>query len=328
MITVTGKIENAAGVTLHATIDFVSQSTPLISAGVVTTNTDKTIRSNPADGTFSVALAAGNYEVAITAEGQATTFNIAVPDGNGTVAIDTLVTTAVVYPYIAPNTVWNGQRAGHITFIPTAPPPAPTTQEIAYAGGGVDSGDNRYFYFVSYITPTGETIVSPALAVHLGSGAPTPNQANRIFLQANPAGVTSVRNWRSYVDNGHAYDTTHFPANVGLLATVSPSVGYYDDWESTAQFAARVNTAIIAPLLNTTAGELLSSAGTVCAYISDQGLAVPSLLTVQAGASFPGSNLRLTPGVGFELYNFDTQLWHTLLCTGNPAQLSLSVGHS
>ncbi|HZQ46823.1 MAG TPA: hypothetical protein VFC07_07430 [Verrucomicrobiae bacterium] len=37
----------AAGATLHATIDFISKSTPLIGAGVITTNTDKTIRSNP-----------------------------------------------------------------------------------------------------------------------------------------------------------------------------------------------------------------------------------------------------------------------------------------
>src|SRR5215469_4652170 len=102
MITVTGKIEDATGAVLHATIDFVSRSTPLASGGIVTTNTDARILSNPSDGTFSVPLAAGNYQVTVSAGGQSTTFIIAVPPGNGAAGIDTLVTTPLTYPFVAP----------------------------------------------------------------------------------------------------------------------------------------------------------------------------------------------------------------------------------
>lgn len=327
MTTVTGKIEDASGATLHAQIDFVSKSTPLVAAGIITTNTDKTIRSNASDGTFSVTLAAGNYTVTITAQGETTTFNIAVPPGNATVSIETIVTSPVTYPFVAPNTLWDGTRAGHITFIPTAPPPAPTFSEITYAGGTIDQGDSRYSYFISYVTATGETVVSPVLAVHIGTGSPTADRANRIFLVANTTGVTNVHIWRTIADTGHAYDVTKFPAGVGLLATVIPSADHYDDWESPAAFAARVDTTI-PPLLNTTAGELLSSAGTVCAYVSDQGLAIPSALQVLASAMFPGANIRITQGVGLEIYNFDTQLWYTLICSGNPPAIGISTGHN
>src|ERR1700722_7237466 len=102
MITVTGKIEDAAGAVLHARIDFTSQSTPLVGAGIVTTNTDVSIRSNPSDGTFSVQLEPGSYQVDISAEGQTTSFTIAVPNGRGFSAIDTLTTSPSLYPFIAP----------------------------------------------------------------------------------------------------------------------------------------------------------------------------------------------------------------------------------
>src|SRR5262245_22165306 len=130
MITVTGKIENAAGETLHARIDFTSRSTPLVAGGVITTNTGKTLRTNPATGEFSVQLAPGNYQVTITAEGQLTTFNIAVPEGDDTLDIGDLTATPLLYPFVAPNTVWNGIRTGHITFQPLADPGAPTTAPV------------------------------------------------------------------------------------------------------------------------------------------------------------------------------------------------------
>jgi len=88
MMTITGKIEDGTGAPIHATLDFISRSTPLIaSGGVVTTNTDTRIKSNASDGTFSLALAAGNYQVTVTAKGQTTAFNIAVPPGNGAAQI-------------------------------------------------------------------------------------------------------------------------------------------------------------------------------------------------------------------------------------------------
>ena len=314
MITVTGQVQDATGAAIHATIDFVSKSTPLAGSGVITTNTDERILSNPSDGTFSVELAPGNYQVIIAANGQSTTFNIAVPDGGGSATIDTLVTTPLVYPFVAPNTVWNGQWAGNITFLPIAPPLAPTSSEISYAGGNIDSGSNKYAYWVSYVTATGETALSPLLQVSYGGGSNNPNKATRVFLQPNPTGVTNVRIWRTYADNGNSYDMAAFPTSVGLLATVSPAAAYYDDWESTAQFAARV-TATVPPLYNTTAGQLLSSNGTVCAFITDRGL------------FFPGANCRIKPGVGLQVYNFTTKLWHTLLNVGNPAQWGVDSGN-
>jgi hypothetical protein len=314
MTTVTGKIENAAGVTLHATIEFVSKSTPLVSAGVITTNTDTTIRSNPSDGTFAVQLATGNYQVTITADGQQSAFSIAVPAGDGTASIETLVTTPLVYPFVAPNSVWNGQWAGNITFLPIAAPPAPTVTEVAYPGGNINAiGDERYSYWVSYVTANGETNIGPQCAVH-ESGTAAANLAKRIFLTPNPTGVIAVNIWRTFTDNHHSYDSAGFPRNVGLLATVSPSAGYYDDWEGTAQFAARVS-ATVPPLYNTSAGQLLSSGGTVGAYITDQGL------------FFPGANCRIRAGFGLQIYNFDTQLWYTLLNAGNPAQWGLDAGN-
>src|SRR5579859_7646422 len=150
MTTITGKIEDAAGATLNARIDFLSQSTPLVSAGVITTHTDKTIRSDPATGEFSVPLAPGNYQVVITAAGRTTSFNIAVPDDNATHAIEEVVSTPLAYPFAAPNTVWNGQRAGHITFLPIANPAAPATQAIQYTGGGHQTNTDVFAYQIAW----------------------------------------------------------------------------------------------------------------------------------------------------------------------------------
>jgi hypothetical protein len=315
MFTVTGKIEDTTGATLHATMDFVSKSTPLAGAGIVTTNTDTTIRSNPSDGTFSVGLAAGNYSVTITASGQTTSFNIVVPSSSGTASIDTLVSSPLAFTATPPNQLWNGTWPGNITFQPLAAPPLPTWSEVSYAGGNINAiGDERYAYWVSYVTASGQTFVSPQLQTH-DNGSATPNMANRIFLTPNVSGVTSVNIWRTFSDNGHDYDIASWPNFVGLLATVTPSTASYDDWESTAAFAARVNTAIIPPLYNTTAGQLLSSNGTVCAYVTDHGL------------FFPGANCRIVAGYGLQIYNFTTKLWYTLLNTGNPAQWSLDAGN-
>ena len=151
MITITGQIQDATGAALHATIDFVSKSTPLAGGGVVTTNTDARILSNPSDGTFSVELAPGNYQVTVAANGQSTTFNIAVPAGNSSMTIDTLVTTPLVYPYVAPNVLWNGQWAGNITFLPASAPPAPTAAQVTYAGGNIQRGGERTLFLLDLL---------------------------------------------------------------------------------------------------------------------------------------------------------------------------------
>jgi hypothetical protein len=155
--------------------------------------------------------------------------------------------------------------------------------------------------------------VSAPASVH-ENGSATPNLANRIVLQPNPTGVTSVHIWRTFLDLGHSYDSSTFPRFVGLLATLNPAAAFYDDWESTAQFAARVSSAV-PPLYNTSAGQLLSSGGTVCAYITDQGL------------FFPGANCRIRAGFGIQIYNFTTKLWYTLLNSGSPPQWTLDAGN-
>jgi hypothetical protein len=40
------------------------------------------------------------------------------------------------------------------------------------------------------------------------------------------------------------------------------------------------------------------------------------------------TNIRLMPGYGLQIYNPDTNLWHTLLSQGNPAQIDLDAGHA
>ena len=99
MFTVTGTIQDTTGEPLHATMDFISKSTPIAGGGIILTNTDKRVRSDPSDGTFSVALGAGTYNVIIAANGQSTMFNIVVPSGTGTATLDTLTTVPLVFPF-------------------------------------------------------------------------------------------------------------------------------------------------------------------------------------------------------------------------------------
>jgi len=142
MSTITGTIEDATGAPLHARIDFLSKSTPLAGGGIVNTNTDLTVRTNPTAGTFSVVLVGGNYQVVITAQGQSSTFNIVVPSDNLTYTIDQVTATPLAFVFTPPNTVWNGTRAGHITFLPLASPlAAPTLQTGNYGAGSMGAGD-------------------------------------------------------------------------------------------------------------------------------------------------------------------------------------------
>jgi hypothetical protein len=317
MITITGQIQDATGAALHATIDFASKSTPLAGGGVVTTNTDARILSNPSDGTFSVMLAPGNYQVTIAANGQSTSFNIAVPAGDSSVTIDTLVTTPLTYPFVTPNVIWNGRWAGNITFLPMGAPSVPTFTVVADAASHLstlNSGDSMV-YWVSYVTATGETFVSDQGSFS-NTVQPMGLNSVRVNLAVDPPGVIAKRIWRTTANMaGGAYEMLSFPANIQLLATVAPGAAYYQDWESNADLIAR-NDGVIPPLYNTTAGQLLSNNGTACAFITD------------AGLFFPGANCRIKPDFGLQVYNFTTKLWYTLLVTGNPAQLSLDAGNS
>jgi hypothetical protein len=299
MITVTGKIEDATGAVLHARIDFTSQSTPLVGAGIVTTNTDVSIRSNPSDGTFSVQLAPGSYQVDISAEGQTTSFAIAVPNGSGFAAIDTLTTSPLLYPFVAPNTVWNRVLNGNITVSAIANPPAPTTAAVVYSGGHQTSASS-FEYQIAWQDQYGNLTASSPDA---RNAAPTgSNNATRVLLPTPPSGVASVNIYRSNAASPNRW----------LLATVAANVTFYDDWQSQADFAAALG--LLAPPFNTTAGGFIDSGGSQIAFLSAQGIALP------------GSNARYKSGAGWQLFNTTTSLWHTLLCVNNPPQLGFDAG--
>jgi hypothetical protein len=315
MITITGIIEDASGANLHATLHFVSLSTPLVGAGVITTNSDIIIKSNPADGTFSVPLAAGNYQVLISAGGKTSSFMMAVPAGSGYASIESLVSSPLVYTYSAPASLWNGVWAGSVQFTPLPTPAAPTAVEIPHTGGNVDSGAAHYSYWISFVTSVGETVVSSAANLALTGGVASPDKAISLSWNATPSGVTAVRVWRTFVDAGHTYDLAAFPAGVGLLATLPASTTSYIDIENTAQFAARA-TAEVPPLYNTTAGKFLDGNGAAMACFTD------------ADIIFPGSNIRVKRNTGLQIYNPDTALWHTLVVSGNPPRLGIDAGNT
>jgi hypothetical protein len=177
----------------------------------------------------------------------------------------------------------------------------------------LNAGDSMV-YWVSYVTQTGETFVG-AQASFINLNQPMGLFSVRVNLEVNPAGVVAKRIWRTTVNMASTeYDPSLFPLNVQLLATVAPGAGYYQDWESNADLVAR-NDGTIPPLFNTTAGQLLSSNGTVCAFITDQGL------------FFPGTNCRIKPGFGLQIYNFTTKLWYTLLNSGATAQWGADAGN-
>jgi hypothetical protein len=305
MTTITGKLENAAGETLHARIDFISKSTPLAGAGVVTTNTDKSLRSNPQTGEFSVTLAPGNYRVEINSEGLTTAFDIAVPEGDATVSIEQVVSSPLAYPFVAPNTVWNGIRAGHITFAPMEEPPAPTSAPFQVSPGiGHQTGADATSYRVVWLNANGDhTAPGPA-----GANTPpvSPNNATRIFLPAAPTGATQTYLYR-IAANGKYY----------LHSTVSPLIGTIDDGLSNAQWEGFLNPDQLAPLYNTTAGGVFGAAG-----------GAAQMQVTDGTIWLPLANARIRAAKGIQLYNFETGLWHTLLCSGNPPQLGCDAGEA
>lgn len=139
MKTIVGQIVSH-GAPVHCLVEFISRSTPLFpGAGKSVPNQTKRLRTNPVTGEFSVGLDAGEYDVIYRTTPRGTTFRIAVPDGDGEMEINEVVTTATAYVYEPPNTLWNGTRAGHITFLPIDPPPMPTTEEVEFEGGNAET---------------------------------------------------------------------------------------------------------------------------------------------------------------------------------------------
>jgi hypothetical protein len=240
--------------------------------------------------------------VQITANGETTTFNIAVPAGNGTASIETLTTTPLLYPFIAPNIVWNSILSGNITVSPIANPPDVTTAPLIYTGGHQTSASS-FNYRIAWQTANGGiTLPSPD---DCANTAPTgSNNATRVFLPVAPSGATATLIYRSNDATSARY----------LLASVAPNVAFYDDWESQADFAATFPQPQM-PAFNSTAGGLIMASGNQAAYFTDKGL------------MFPGTNARIGIGKGLQIQNPDTGLWHTLLCTGNPPQLGVDAGN-
>jgi hypothetical protein len=247
-------------------------------------------------------LAAGNYTVTIAVNGLVTTFTIAVPTGTATMTLDQVVSSPLAYVFTPPNTVWNGTRAGQITFQPIANPAAPTTA-AANSVGGHQTSASSFAYQIAWQDAFGNlTFHSPDVDNTAPTGA---NNSTVLTLPAAVSGVAATLIYRSNADS-----TT----NRYFLAQVAANVTTYTDWQSASDFAGTMNPANKAPLYNGTAGAILTTNGTVVCNLADQGLYVPN------------SNLRIVPGFGLQLYNYDTNLWHTLLCSGNPARISLDAG--
>ena len=288
MTTITGKIESAAGETLHAKIYFTSRSTPQFPPTIVQVNTVKRVLSDEGDGTFSVQLAAGNYAVLVRAKNLDTNFEIAVPEGDATISIEDLVTSSVaVLPGDAPYTVWNGQRAGHVTFLPIADPAAPVITEVDYPGSHIN-GSDEYVYAISHVTPEGETFLSAEVTVNASGD---PDRANRVALAVNPERVTTKRIWRNRLSGAPGASALY------LLAEVAPAVASYDDWESHTDFLARATYPPNPPTFNTTAGSINASARNPILYFSISGLRCLTAAQFDGLATFT-TGLLIPTGAG------------------------------
>lgn len=102
MTTVNGYILDADDVPQHVLITFTPLSTPLAKGGGIVIGKPAILtKPNANDGSFSIQLEAGDYDVSFDTK-PVTIFRISVPADNGTYTIDALVTTALTYTYTAP----------------------------------------------------------------------------------------------------------------------------------------------------------------------------------------------------------------------------------
>ncbi len=282
MITVTGRLEDVAGRALHKQVTFTSQSTPQAGAsGLITGNTTYKLMTNASTGEFSVDLRPGNYSVSYNTSPRTTNFNIALSeeiDGE-TVSIEAVIETVFAQaPGIAPYMVWNGVRAGHVTFQPIDDAPAPTLSAVTDAGSHQSAGET-YRYVISYVTPEGETQL-PSIGFGGAGIFGTAGKSTRVSLEVSPERVTSKRIWRTK-DSGD--DELPY-----LLAEVSPATAHYDDWESHTDFAARAARPPEMPMFNTTAGIINASAGNPILFFSTSGMRCLVAATFDSTASFAG----------------------------------------
>ena len=282
MKTITGIIESSEGVPLHRQIVFTSQSTPQAGAsGLITGNTTALIMSDATTGEFSIALRPGNYTVIYKTTPKETTFRIAVVGESGSVSIDEIIVTEFeTLPSVAPYTVWNGERAGHITFQPVPDADAPALSEVAYGGGHIEN--DEYRYAISLVTEVGETALSEIASI-TGSGGV--DKANRVTMEVAPAGVTAKRIWRNR-ESGTAGSSTMW-----LLTEVIPSATLYDDWESHDDFHVRADQPPVPPNFNTTAGIIYAAPESAILYFSTSGLKLLADVTTEFRISIFGGNM-------------------------------------
>lgn len=128
-------------------------------------------------------------------------------------------------------------------------PEDPTIAFINYAGGSQLTGET-YKYAVSYKTIQGETNLSNVISTATLTPVAFPSQATLLGnilpnpLLYPPDRITKIRIWRNDASGS---------STLYLLAEVNPENINHIDLEDHAQFLARVDTGIVAPVANTTA---------------------------------------------------------------------------
>lgn len=259
MTTITGTCENTLGQSSHVVIEFKSKSTPIVVGGVVTLNTTKRIRSNPTTGAFSIELVAGKYDVTYYSRPTITKFEITVPEGNDTISIEEVTSSELTFVFVAPNTVWNGQRAGHITFLPIENPGVPTLSEVVHGAGNQGPSDS-FKYVIAWMNASGD--VTAASDDVLSSAPSAPENATRVTFPSRPSGVANVLIYRSNDGSLNRY----------LLATVPATSNFYDDFESADDFNNRLDPDELAPTFNLTAGIIYADIDEEILYFSTSGL--------------------------------------------------------
>ena len=115
MTTVTGTIEAPNDAPLHVLVTFALQASPLfLASGKVVLASPVLVKTNPSDGTFSVSLEAGVYQVSFS-NFYGSTYYIAVPATGGPFTIDQLVTPPTVFSY---TTTCSGNPNGQVPALP------------------------------------------------------------------------------------------------------------------------------------------------------------------------------------------------------------------
>lgn len=149
---VTGQIKDCSRFEKSATITFTPKSTPIAESPAVIVSGD-IITQSDTSGLFTVELGLGDYEVKIGAD----TFLINVPTNAGSDNIVNLIVDDLT-PLPGPTLNWNGERQGHIRFLEVSKPDVVTAELASYPGSTI--ANETYQYALSYVTNTGETIIS------------------------------------------------------------------------------------------------------------------------------------------------------------------------